>query len=124
MSNIFSLVGTLGQDSELKTLGSTEALVFSVANNLGFGDKKRTQWIRCILWGKRGESIAQYMKKGTSVFLAGELEMKEFTNKEGVTKNSLEMNVSICDFVGGKKESSSPAPSQPNADDENDDIPF
>ena len=99
MSNVFSCVGNLSKDAELRDVGGHSVLNFNVANNLGYGDKKSVLWLRCALWGKRGESIAQYLTKGTKVFVTGELTTSEY---EG--KTNLELRVNAVDFAGGKND--------------------
>ena len=105
----------------------------TVANNIGFGDKQKTNWVRVVLFGKRAEgSLKDYLKKGQQVFVSGELSTNEYDAKDGSGKKfSLELNANIIDLVGSKKESSAPAqqaPAQPrnNVDEApfDDDIPF
>jgi len=112
MSNVFSFTGTIGRDAEVKYLPSGQAVLnVTVANNIGFGDKQQTLWIRVALWGKRAEgSLIDYLKKGQQVFVSGELTQREYT-KDGQTKTSLELNANILDLVGGKRDSSQSQPS-------------
>ena len=56
MSNVFSFIGTVGRDAEVRYLPSGQAVLnVTVANNVGFGDKQQTLWVRVALWGKRAE---------------------------------------------------------------------
>jgi single-strand DNA-binding protein len=107
MSNVFSFTGTVGRDAEVRYIPSGQAvLTVAVANNIGFGDKQQTLWIRVNLWGKRAEGQLQnYLKKGQSVFISGELTQREYQANDGTTKTSLELNANILDLVGGKRES-------------------
>ncbi|MFI3180021.1 MAG: single-stranded DNA-binding protein, partial [Methylococcales bacterium] len=75
MSNVFSGVCTIGRDAEVRYLPSGQAVLnVSVANNVGFGDKQQTVWLRVVLWGKRAEgTLKDYLKKGQQVFVSGEL---------------------------------------------------
>lgn len=64
--------GRLGKDAELKTSqGGTKILAFSIADDIGWGDKKRTQWIQCVMFGDRGEKLAPHMTKGSMVEIVG-----------------------------------------------------
>lgn len=65
MSNVFSGVCTIGRDAEVRYLPSGQAVLnVSVANNVGFGDKQQTVWLRVVLWGKRAEgTLKDYLKK-------------------------------------------------------------
>ncbi|MDP1773407.1 MAG: single-stranded DNA-binding protein [Methylobacter sp.] len=142
MSNVFSFTGTVGRDAEVRYLPSGQAVLnVTVANNIGFGDKQQTLWIRCAVWGKRAEGQLQnYLKKGQQVFVSGELSQSEYRAQDGSTKTSLELNANIIDLVGKRNESSQPsqqsyqsqsqpsaqqAPSHDNFDAPyDDDIPF
>ena len=141
MSNVFSFTGTVGRDAEVRYLPSGQAVLnVTVANNIGFGDKQQTLWIRCAVWGKRAEGQLQnYLKKGQQVFVSGELSQSEYRAQDGTTKTSLELNATIIDLVGKRNESNpqqqnhpaqgqssaQQAPSQDNFDAPyDDDIPF
>jgi len=110
MSNVFSFTGTVGRDAEVRYLPSGQAVLnVTVANNIGFGDKQQTLWIRCAVWGKRAEGQLQnYLKKGQQVFVSGELSQSEYRAQDGSTKTSLELNANIIDLVGKRNESSQP----------------
>lgn len=108
MSNVFCFTGTVGKDAEVRYAQSGLAVLnFSVANNVGFGDKQQTLWIRVALFGKRAEgSLKDYLKKGQQVFVSGELTMSEYKGSDGIAKSSLELNAHVVDLVGKKGESS------------------
>jgi len=116
MSNVFSFTGTIGRDAEVRYAPSGMAILnVTVANNIGFGDKQQTLWIRVALFGKRAEgSLKDYLKKGQQVFVSGELSQNEYRANDGTTKTSLELNANIIDLVGKRNES---APSQQNYQD-------
>ena len=77
--NVLCIVGNLGQDAELKYLPSGAAILnFSVACSSGYGDKKKTTWVRCALFGKQGEALERYLKKGSKVFVSGEFSLNEY----------------------------------------------
>ena len=108
MSNVFSFVGTVGQDAQVTILASgTTVLNVSVANNIGFGDKQKTMWIRVALFGKRAEgSLKDYLKKGQQVFVSGELSTREWTDKDGNMMANFELMANVIDLVGGRRGSS------------------
>ena len=127
MSNSISFVGRIGQDPELKDVGSSQVLEFSIANDTGFGDRKTTNWFRCAYWGKRGASVQQYLSKGKQVFITGELTLREYTDKEGAKRISPDLNVSALDFVGSNGESQAPgqpAPQAPSSPETDENMPF
>ena len=106
MSNVFSFTGTIGRDAEVRYAPSGMAILnVTVANNIGFGDKQQTLWIRVALFGKRAEgSLKDYLKKGQQVFVSGELSQNEYRANDGTTKTSLELNANIIDLVGKRTE--------------------
>lgn len=95
--------GNIGRDAELKTVGKTQLLEFSLACNDGFGDNKTTTWINCKLWGARAEKLEKHFTKGTKLVVAGNLKNRKYTTKDGVEKFSTELNVSDFSFAGGPK---------------------
>jgi single-strand DNA-binding protein len=107
MSNTFSFVGTVGRDAEVRYTASNQAVLnVTVACNVGYGDKQQTLWVRVAVWGKKAEGQLQnYLKKGQSIFVSGELTQREYQANDGTTKTSLELNANILDLVGGKRES-------------------
>ena len=106
MSNVFSFTGAVGRDAEVRyTPSGLAVLSFTVANNIGFGDKQQTLWIQVTLFGKRAEGQLQnYLKKGQQVFVSGELTQREYQAKDGTTKTSLDLNANIIDLIGKKTE--------------------
>ncbi len=134
MSNVFSFTGTVGRDAEVKQLASGQTVLnVTVANNIGYGERQQTLWIRVAVWGKRAEGkLGDYLKKGQQVFVSGELSQREYQANDGTTKTSLELNCSVIDLVG-KRDSSSPAPAsasapaqkkEPTTFDDFDNVPF
>lgn len=126
MSHI-TVTGRLGRDAEIKTTqGGTKVLSFSIADDIGWGDKKRTQWINCALFGDRAEKLAQYMTKGTLVEVHGTPSARAWKNKDSEPQASLEVTVSEVKLHGG---GSKDRPVADNAratarDDMDADIPF
>ena len=107
MSNIFSCIGTLVRDSEVRQLPSgASVLNFTMANNTGFGDREKTLWIRVAVFGKRAEGgLSGYLVKGQKVFVSGELSQNEYQANDGTTKTSLELNANVVDLVGSMYQS-------------------
>lgn len=112
MSNVFSFTGTIARDAEVRSTPSGQSLLnVSVANNIGFGDRQKTLWIRVTLWGKRAEgSFVNYLKKGQSVFVSGELSQQEYRGNDGNMKTSLELNANVLDLVGKRSDNQYDAP--------------
>jgi single-strand DNA-binding protein len=97
MNNI-TIHGTVGQDPELRFSASNNAvLTFSVADNYGKDDKKKTTWHNVIVFGKVAENVANSIAKGTTVLITGRYEQEEFTKKDGTTGKTTKL---IADEVG------------------------
>jgi single-strand DNA-binding protein len=111
MSNVFAAICNVSQDATVNYTPSGQAVLnVSVANNTGFGDKQKTNWVRVVLWGKRAEgSLVDYLKKGQQVFISGELNVNEYTKNDGTKGFQLEVNADILDLVGKKSENSTAA---------------
>lgn len=128
MSNIFSAVCTCTKDAEQRHLQSGSAVLsVNVANNQGFGDKKKTMFIRVTIFGKRAEgNLKEFLTKGQQVFLSGELSISEYEAKDGSTKTNLELNANVIDLVGKRNDQQSRPESKPKpqTEDYDDDIPF
>lgn len=80
MQNI-TLSGNVGKDAELRTVRDSQVLGFNVGVKNGFGRDAGTVWYRCSLWGKAAEAFADSIKKGTKVFVTGELTHDEYEGK-------------------------------------------
>jgi single-strand DNA-binding protein len=131
MNVLNAIVNLGGKDAEIRyTPGGDAVTQFSVALQSGYGDKQMTTWLNCNMWGKRGETIASYLTKGTRIGITGELTNRKYVDKAGVEKYSLELRVSDVTLLGAKDASTSSAPlkdAPPNVQDLSDidsDVPF
>ena len=99
--NSWSFTGNLGADAEQRVTPSGEPVVsFSVGVKAGFGDRATTTWARCQMWGKRGESVAPYLKKGQLVGVSGEARLREYDKKDGSNGAILEVRVNDLTLLG------------------------
>ena len=106
MNNI-TLAGTLGRDCELKQMPSGDNIAsFSVADSMG--KDKGTIWWNCSLFGKRAESLSPYLLKGQAVTVSGTVTEREWTDKDGVKRKSMDVRVNDVALQGGRKESTEP----------------
>lgn len=100
MKNI-TIAGRLTKDAETRTLNNGDKVAsFSVAVDDRAGKEKATIFFECSLYGKRGEGLAQYLTKGSSVTVTGDLTKREY---EG--KTYLGVRVDNLTLQGGKSES-------------------
>lgn len=104
----------LGKDAELKQAGQTEILSLYAAYDVGFGDKKKTQWIGLTMFGKRAAQVAGMMTKGTQIMATmDEVQVEEYNGKSYLKAKLVEFK-----FAGGKKSDNQdpePAPRQQRA---------
>jgi single-strand DNA-binding protein len=102
--NVITIAGGLGRDAELKYLNNGDPICnFSVADSQG--RDKGTIWWNCTLFGKRGEALAQYLTKGQSVTVVGTVTEREWQDKEGAKRKSMDVRVSEIALQGGRKDS-------------------
>ena len=107
----------IGRDSELRFTPSGTAVCNVVgAYDVGFGDKKHTQWIEGAIWGKQAEAVAQYILKGSQlVIYADDVEVEQFTKNDGAPGCKLKCRVNKIDFAGPKPDSAGSAPANQQA---------
>jgi single-strand DNA-binding protein len=129
--NSYNAIGGIGKDAELKFTANGDAICnFSFAANTGYGEKAITTWINCSVWGKRAETLAPMLTKGTKVGVTGELTNRPYTAKDGTQKYSLELRVSDLTLLGAKGDSNTPkennnaSQAQPSVDFDDTSIPF
>lgn len=84
MKNI-TLAGRLTKDAETRDAGGDRVTGLSVAVDDRSGREKTTLFFDCSLWGKRGESLSQYLTKGSSVTVSGDLGTREHNGKTYLT---------------------------------------
>ena len=82
--NDCTLAGVIGRIDELKAVGSTQLIEFSVALSKSWKDKtgewqEKTTWANCKAWGKQAEYISRYMSKGQRVFIKASFDLEEWT---------------------------------------------
>lgn len=121
--NSFNFTAHLGSDSEMKYTQNGHAIcTFSAAAKKGFGDNEKTVWLRCNLWGKRGEALQNYLVKGQKVAITGELFVSEW-EKDGQKNKMVEVDVREIDLIGDKSPSQQ-TQSYPDPVRKDDSVPF
>lgn len=138
--NKIIIVGNLGRDPELRYTPQGNAVCsFSLATNEKRKDKSGelqdiTTWFKVTLWGRQAETASQYLTKGKPVYIEGRLRMEEWTDREGGKRQSLEVNATDMQFIGGGRSDDSHHPPASSRSDDitagssdmtaDDDIPF
>ena len=81
-----TIAGNVGKDAETRRTQSGDAVTgFSIAVEDRIPKEKGIIWFRCSMWGKRGESLAQYLTKGSKVAVSGELSIEVYEGKTNLT---------------------------------------
>ncbi len=102
------LMGNLTRDIEMRTTPSGQTVAnFSLAVSRSWKDQsgqtqEQTSFINCVAWGKAGEIIAQYVKKGDALLVSGRLDQRSYDDKDGNKRQAVEVNVEDFNFVGGR----------------------
>jgi single-strand DNA-binding protein len=100
-----TIMGRLGHDPSIKTMNNGNSLTeMSVAVDVGYGDKKATEWFKVAAFGKTGEVCAKYLVKGSMAQFVGTQEIHRYTSKEGGPKFQLQLKVDHVQFAGGKSD--------------------
>ncbi len=107
------IVGNLGRDPELRyTASGTPVANFPVATNRRWTDNEgnpneETTWFRVSVFGRQAEICNQYLEKGRSVLVDGEIRTSQYEDQQGVTRYSWELRGNIVKFLGGPGDSAS-----------------
>ena len=135
------LIGNLGKDPEIRSMQDGKTIVnFSIATSENWKDKssgesrEKTEWHRVVIFNEHLAKVAQnYLKKGSKVYLEGQLQTRKWTDQSGVEKYTTEVvlqrfkgELTMLDGrseerVGNEVQNKTEAPPSNNMDDE---IPF
>ena len=141
MSNLnkVMLIGRLGKDPELKRVPSGAAVVeVTIATSENFKDKNgnkqdKTEWHSVVFWNKTAETVAQYLKKGSLVYVEGKLQTRSWDDQNGQKRYKTEIVANSFQFMesrGGSNQGQSyqapvaPASNQIPAMPIDSDLPF
>lgn len=139
--NRVTLVGYLGQDPETRYLQNGDAVTnINVATSEKWTDKgtgevkEKTEWHRIVMWRRLAEVAAEYLRKGSLVYIEGKLQTRKWQDKDDNDRWTTEIVANQMQMLGGKgnggsksepREPPSSTPSQKaTTDDFDDDIPF
>ena len=140
--NRCEFIGRLGKDPEVRYTADSNAICnFSIAVSYKSKDKETTEWVRITAFGKLAGICADYLKKGSQVFVAGRMTTRKWQNKDGVDQYTTEVVADQMQMLGSRSadDAPPPPPSRPKPDnayraikegnivqleDINDDVPF
>lgn len=119
--NRVTILGNLGNDPEVKHTNSGSAIAnLKVATSESWNDKatgekrEAVEWHRVVLFGKLAEVAGEYLRKGSQVYIEGQLRTRKWTDNAGVEKYTTEVVVGmngVMQMIGGKQEGK-PQPQQ------------
>ena len=108
--NHISLSGRLTKDVELRYTNSGKPVAsFTLAVDRDFGDKA-TDFINCVAWDKTAEFVNKYFGKGKMAIVAGRLQMREYTDRDGNKRTAAEVVANNVYFAESKKSEQHEAP--------------
>ena len=112
--NKVTLIGNLGADPEIRTTSTgSKVASFSLATSRQWsaasGEKQeKTEWHKCIAWNPKGERgmrladlVEKYVKKGDKLFVEGEIQYRQYEDKDKQTRYITEINVREVILLGG-----------------------
>ena len=111
--NQLIIVGNLTRDPEMRYTPSGKAVTeFSVAVNEGSGERRTTEYFECTAWEKLAELVAEHMRRGRKVLVAGRHTTESWTDKEtGKKRTKCRIKASSVEFLD------SPRDNAPRAED-------
>jgi single-strand DNA-binding protein len=137
------LIGNIGKDPEVRyTANGVAIATLSLATSESWKDKntgdmqERTEWHRVVLYSRLGEIAAQYLKKGSKVFIEGRLQTRKWQDKDGQDRYTTEIVADNMQMLDSKSMSSasefnpidrqntSMPPAEPIVGNFDDDVPF
>lgn len=119
--NRITIVGYLGRDPELRyTPDGTPVCDFTVATTERKKDKSGepqdvTTWFRVTVWRKQAELAGQYLTKGRQIYVEGRLVQREYQDRDGNTRFSLEVTASDIQFIGSRGDDAPQMRDEPRA---------
>jgi single-strand DNA-binding protein len=103
------LIGNLGNDPDVRYTASGAAVAnVSVATTEVWRDKEsgeqqeRTEWHRVVFFGRLAEIVAEYLKKGSQVYVEGRLQTRKWQDKEGADRYTTEIVANEMQMLGGR----------------------
>ena len=102
------LVGNLGSDPELRYTGSGTAVCnFNIATSESYKDRdgnqvENTEWHRIVTWARLAEICGEYLKKGRQVYIEGQLQTRQWEDKDGNTRYTTEVKAREMQMLGSR----------------------
>ncbi len=104
MLNVICLQGRTTKDIELSTTpNGVNVCTFTLANDIGYGENKRTNFINCVAWRNTAELLNKHVKKGQMIVVSGELQVKSWEDRDGRKRYATEIVVKEFNFCESKE---------------------
>jgi single-strand DNA-binding protein len=105
------LVGNLGKDPEMKYTASGAAIAnITVATSESWNDKQsgekveKTEWHRVVAFQRLAEIMGEYLKKGSQVYIEGQIQTRKWQDQNGADKYTTEIVARDMQMLGGKSD--------------------
>lgn len=108
--NNCTFTGRLTRDAETLTVGAKQTTLtkFGMANNTGFGQYEKTSFFNVQIWGRQGEALLPYLKKGKAVAVAGELVNDKFQGRDGEQHDSWVLTARSISLLSSPQQTAEP----------------
>lgn len=107
MYNRAILMGRICNDLEVKTTPSgVTVLSFRIAVDRSYqakGEERKSDFFTCVAWRQTAEFISRFFAKGRMILVEGELQTRQYVDKNNVTQNVVELIIDNAKFTGEKK---------------------
>jgi single-strand DNA-binding protein len=124
--NRVQLIGNLGTDPEMRYTPNGKAVTnMRIAVNTGFGENQRTDWFSIVAWDRLAEACAEYLRKGSRIYVEGRLQIRTWEDDDGHTHYATEIvarQVIFLDRPSGRQPNGADVPDE--AFEEVPDLPF
>jgi single-strand DNA-binding protein len=114
--NQITIVGNVGSDPEILTsTNGIKTAKYSIAVTKKTKDEKKTTWFRIIQFRYSAEFAENYIKKGMKILIVGEIEIDEYTDKNGIKQKSIQIIGEKCEIMSSlERDSNRESESQSN----------
>ncbi len=108
--NKVMIIGNLGRDPEMRyTPSGRPVTTFSVAVSRSWKSangepRSETEWFKIVAWGRLAEICNEFLRKGQQVYLEGRLKTRQWEDKEGVQRSTVELIANEMTMLGGRRE--------------------
>ena len=125
MINCCTFIGRLGRDPETRYTATGKAVVsFSIACSEGKGDNERTEWVNVVAWEKLADICAQYLAKGSLVYISGRMQTRKWQDKDGGARYTTEIIAQTLRMLSSKNDAARGSGFEPPPMPEDDQVPF